>query len=150
MNDLAFPREPPYDNKVDVRPKPLTRAKPTLLPIVIGLLALSGLTLSSVASATNIVLIVSDDQGYFDLGCYGNTQVQTPVLDTLATEGVRCTDFYVTSPTCTPSRGGLLTLRYTQRYGFEDPDLTIGEVMGVQLSQQEAILPRYFRPAGRG
>jgi arylsulfatase A-like enzyme len=65
----------------------------------------------------NIVLIVSDDQGYHDLGCYGATDVKTPTLDQLAREGVRLTNFYVTCSFCTPSRGSLLTGRYPQRNG---------------------------------
>jgi len=65
----------------------------------------------------NIVLIVSDDQGYHDLGCYGSTDVKTPTLDKLAEEGVRLTNFYVTCSFCTPSRGSLLTGRYPQRNG---------------------------------
>ncbi len=65
----------------------------------------------------NIILIVSDDQGYNDLGCYGALDVQTPHLDQLAAEGVRLTSFYVTSSVCTPSRSGLLTGRYPQRNG---------------------------------
>ncbi|MCU0916708.1 MAG: sulfatase-like hydrolase/transferase, partial [Planctomycetes bacterium] len=52
---------------------------------------------------TNILLIVSDDQGYRDLGCCGNTLIKTPHLDRLAAEGVRLTDFHVTWPACTPS-----------------------------------------------
>ncbi|MFB9292567.1 sulfatase-like hydrolase/transferase [Persicitalea jodogahamensis] len=65
----------------------------------------------------NIILIVSDDQGYHDLGSYGNGAIITPHLDRLAAEGVRFTDFYVTSSICTPSRSGLLTGRYPQRNG---------------------------------
>jgi arylsulfatase A len=68
----------------------------------------------------NIVLIVSDDQGYNDLGCYGGTEIKTPNLDRLAADGVRLTSFYVTWPACTPSRGGLLTGRYPQRNGTYD------------------------------
>jgi len=68
----------------------------------------------------NIVLIVSDDQGYHDLGCYGATDVKTPALDQLAREGVRLTNFYVTCSFCTPSRGSLLTGRYPQRNGTYD------------------------------
>lgn len=67
----------------------------------------------------NIVLIVSDDQGYNDLGL-GNTNIRTPNLDRLAAEGVRCTNFYVSWPACTPSRGSILTGRYPQRNGLYD------------------------------
>jgi arylsulfatase A-like enzyme len=65
----------------------------------------------------NIVLIVSDDQGYHDLGCYGATDVKTPTLDKIAEEGARLTNFYVTCSFCTPSRASLLTGRYPQRNG---------------------------------
>ena len=68
----------------------------------------------------NIVLIVSDDQGYHDLGCFGNDAIRTPNLDRLAAGGVRLTDFYVTWPACTPSRGSILTGRYPQRNGLYD------------------------------
>lgn len=68
----------------------------------------------------NIVLIVSDDQGYPDLGCMGLKPILTPNLDRLAAEGVRATSFYVTWPACTPSRGSLLTGRYPQRNGLYD------------------------------
>jgi arylsulfatase A-like enzyme len=68
----------------------------------------------------NIVLIVSDDQGYNDLGCYGGTEIKTPNLDRLAAGGTRLTSFYVTWPACTPSRGSLLTGRYPQRNGTYD------------------------------
>ena len=68
----------------------------------------------------NILLIVSDDQGYPDLGCIGSKPILTPSLDRLAAEGVRATSFYVTWPACTPSRGSLLTGRYPQRNGLYD------------------------------
>lgn len=66
----------------------------------------------------NILLIVSDDQGWPDLGCLGLKPVKTPHLDRLAAEGVRATHFYVTWPACTPSRGSILTGRYPQRNGL--------------------------------
>ena len=68
----------------------------------------------------NVLLIVSDDQGYQDLGCYGATDVKTPRLDRLAAEGARLTSFYVSWPACTPSRASLLTGRYPQRNGVYD------------------------------
>ncbi len=72
------------------------------------------------ADQPNIILIVSDDQGYPDLGCIGAKPLVTPNLDKLAAEGVRGTSFYVTWPACTPSRGSVLTGRYPQRNGLYD------------------------------
>lgn len=87
-----------------------------------ALFALCCLGLSSLlpAAPPNILLIVSDDQGYPDLGCIGSKPIQTPNLDRLAAEGARGTSFYVTWPACTPSRGSLLTGRYPQRNGLYD------------------------------
>lgn len=87
-----------------------------------GLLAL--VVPAAVAAAAekspNVILIVSDDQGYPDLGCIGTKPVLTPNLDRLTEEGVRATSFYVTWPACTPSRGSILTGRYPQRNGLYD------------------------------
>lgn len=66
----------------------------------------------------NIILVFSDDLGYNDLGCFGATDIKTPAIDKLASDGIRLTDFYVTSPTCTPSRGSLLTGKYPARTGL--------------------------------
>jgi arylsulfatase A-like enzyme len=68
----------------------------------------------------NVLLIVSDDQGYRDLSCFGGPEIQTPNLDRLAKEGVRATSYYVTWPACTPSRGSILTGRYPLRNGLYD------------------------------
>ncbi len=89
-----------------------------LLSALIALTLLpSGQVLDQNLSKPNIILIVSDDQGYHDLGSYGNADIISPNLDKLAAEGLRFTDFYVTSSICTPSRSGLLTGRYPQRNG---------------------------------
>ena len=64
----------------------------------------------------NVLLIITDDQGYGDLGFHGNTVLQTPVLDALAEESVRFSNFYV-SPVCAPTRSSLLTGRYSLRTG---------------------------------
>ncbi len=73
--------------------------------------------LISYASARkpNIILIYMDDMGYSDIGCFGSTKNRTPVLDQMAKEGMRFTDFYVTSGVCTPSRSSLLTGCYPRR-----------------------------------
>ncbi len=76
--------------------------------------------LAAAAAPPNILIIVSDDQGYGDLRSYGSDEVITPNLDRLAAEGVRLTNFYVTWPACTPSRGSMFTGRYPQRHGVYD------------------------------
>ena len=69
-------------------------------------------------TAPNILLIVSDDHGYADRGVQGtHPDVRTPALDRLAAEGVSCADAYVTAPICSPSRAGIISGRYQQRWG---------------------------------
>jgi arylsulfatase A-like enzyme len=71
------------------------------------------------ANRPNVVLIITDDMGWADLGSYGAPDVRTPHLDQLARDGVRFTDFYANAVLCTPTRAGLITGRYQQRYGIE-------------------------------
>ena len=68
----------------------------------------------------NIVVILCDDLGYGDLGCYGHPQIKTPNLDQLAAQGIRLTDCYSAAPVCSPSRVGLLTGRSPNRAGVYD------------------------------
>ncbi|MBN1532776.1 MAG: sulfatase [Spirochaetes bacterium] len=75
----------------------------------------------------NIVVILTDDLGYGDLGCYGNRVMKTPHIDRLAREGVRFTDFYASNSLCSPSRAGLLTGRYAHRTGVTWPVQTGGD-----------------------
>jgi len=77
------------------------------------------LSISAVADSPNIVIIMTDDQGYGDLSCYGSQTIRSPNLDRMAEEGVRFTNFYSVSSVCTPSRAGLLTGRYPVRSGLE-------------------------------
>jgi arylsulfatase A len=66
----------------------------------------------------NIIIIMADDLGYGDLGCYGHPSIRTPNLDRMAAEGMRFTDFYSSAPVCTPSRAGLMTGRLPVRTGM--------------------------------
>ena len=68
------------------------------------------------ASRPNVILIMTDDQGYGDLACHGNPQIKTPALDTLHAQSVRLTNYHV-DPTCSPTRSALLTGRYSSRTG---------------------------------
>lgn len=73
----------------------------------------------------NIVIIVTDDQGYTDLGCFGGEHVYTPNIDAMAKEGARLTSFYVAAPLCTPSRAALMTGCYPRRVSMEPPSSLI-------------------------
>jgi arylsulfatase A-like enzyme len=72
-------------------------------------------------SRPNVVLIITDDLGWADLGSYGATDIRTPNLDRLAGEGIRLTDFYANGVTCSPTRAALISGRYQQRFGIEAP-----------------------------
>jgi arylsulfatase A-like enzyme len=87
------------------------------------------------AAPPNVLVIFVDDLGYADLGCQGSKDVKTPRIDSLATDGVRCTAGYVSAPQCCPSRAGLLTGRYQNRFGFETNPA--GDVMaGLPLTER--------------
>ena len=88
-----------------------------LLPIVLFVSTFYGLAQSN--QRPNVILVITDDQGYGDLGFTGNPHVNTPVIDALARESVRFNNFYV-SPVCAPTRSSLMTGRYSLRTGMRD------------------------------
>lgn len=98
----------------------------------------------------NIVLLLADDLGYGDTGCYGSTAIPTPHIDRLAKRGVRFTDAYVTAGSCSPSRAALLTGRYQQRFGFEfnTGPHRITEVEGRGLDPTAITIADVLRQAG--
>lgn len=90
------------------------------------LIAVSMLALPSAVCAAdpgcrgpNFIVILADDLGYGDLGCYGSGRAETPQIDRMAREGLRFTDFHSNGPMCSPTRAALLTGRYQQRAGVE-------------------------------
>jgi arylsulfatase A-like enzyme len=99
----------------------------------------------------NVVLIITDDMGYADLGVYGAKDIRTPNIDRLAREGVRFTDFYANGTTCSPTRAGLISGRYQQRYGVEQPLPASGATFGDGERGLEASpfsLPRLLKTNG--
>src|SRR5579871_6026944 len=72
------------------------------------------------ADKPNVVLILIDDLGQRDLGCYGSTFYKTPNIDKMAREGIRFTDYYSACPVCSPTRASILTGKYPQRMNITD------------------------------
>ncbi len=87
--------------------------------IVLSLLCFGHSVAEAQLRPPNIVVIVTDDMGYGDIGIHGSKDIPTPNIDALARGGIRFTDAYVSGPYCSPSRAGLLTGRYQQRFGHE-------------------------------
>ena len=93
-----------------------------IIKTVVGLIlfqAFTGLIIAQEPLHPNVIIIVTDDQGYGDLGITGNPHVKTPVIDTFARESIRFNNFYV-SPVCAPTRASLMTGRYSLRTGIRD------------------------------
>jgi arylsulfatase A-like enzyme len=119
---------------------------------LLGSSALSVLTPSCLTTSRNtthgkpnILIFLTDDQGYADLGCYGSPDIRTPNIDSIAAKGVRFTSGYVTAPQCSPSRAGLISGRYQQRFGLEMnvlDDPTFGLPSGIDT------FGNYMRRAG--
>ena len=87
--------------------------------------ALLGVAAARQVQRPNIVVLMADDLGYADLSCFGSAHIRTPVLDRLAQEGLKLTDFYAAAPNCSPSRAAMLTGRFPARvglYSYIDPD----------------------------
>ncbi|QDT70106.1 Arylsulfatase precursor [Planctomycetes bacterium MalM25] len=125
-------------------------AKPTLahLALLAAVLFVSASSVSHAERPPNLILIVTDDQGYEDVGFNGCQDIPTPHLDSIAEEGVRFTNGYVSFSVCGPSRAGFITGRYQGRFGFNmNPTLDpSNELAGVPLD--EATLAETLRPAG--
>ncbi|MSU50084.1 MAG: N-acetylgalactosamine-6-sulfatase [Opitutus sp.] len=106
---------------------------------IVGLLTIT----SAAERKPNFVILLADDLGYADLGCYGARQIRTPRLDQLAREGMRFTDFYA-QPLCGPSRAAIMTGCYAVRAAQKNN----AKELHPALSSTEIILPQILRRAG--
>lgn len=129
----------PGENVVKILfPGPVNEGYPKLVSTRLDLV-----TEKQLVSKPNIVLIFVDDMGYGDAGCYGGTNlVPTPNIDRLAAEGVRFTDGYVTAPVCGPSRYGLLSGAYQQRFGIQWNEDAYGVIPGMKETPADKRVPR--------
>ncbi len=91
----------------------------------------------------NILIILADDLGYADHGCQDSKEVVPPHIDSLAANGVRCTAGYISAPQCCPSRAGLLSGQYQQRFGHEgNPNFPL------MLMRGSRIIPEHLKASG--
>ena len=96
----------------------------------------------------NIVMIVGDDMGYADIAVHGSKDIPTPNIDALAKSGIRFTDAYVTGPHCSPTRAGLLTGRYQQRFGHEvNPSAAGGGLPTSETTMADRLRAAGYRTA---
>src|SRR5262249_35732828 len=100
---------------------------------------------SEAPTKPNIVILLADDLGYADVGFQGYKDIPTPHINSLAKKGVRCTNGYVSGPYCSPTRAGLLTGRYQQRFGHE---FNPGAGPNVGLPLAETTLADRLKAAG--
>jgi len=98
----------------------------------------------SASAAPNVVLVITDDQGYGDLSCHGNAEIRTPNLDRLYGESVRFTDFHV-SPTCSPTRAALMTGKYNNRVGVWHTIMGRSILPGQEVTMAEAFQAGGYR-----
>jgi arylsulfatase A-like enzyme len=109
------------------------------------LMANAGLAADASKSRPNILVILADDLGYGELGCQGGKDVPTPHIDSLAKNGIRFTNGYVSCPVCSPSRAGLMTGRSGVRFGIE---LNPGFSHAIGLPRSEKTIAEYLKAAG--
>jgi arylsulfatase A-like enzyme len=117
--------------------------------LTLCLAAIAPFALANSASAKpNILIIVGDDMGYGDIGVHGCKDIPTPHIDSLAKNGIRCTSGYVSGPYCSPTRAGLMTGRYQQRFGHEFNPGPPPEGPDVGLALTETTLAQRLKDAG--
>lgn len=96
----------------------------------------------------NIILIMADDLGYGDLGCFGSRDMETPHVDALARQGLIFTDYHANGPACSPTRAALMTGRYPQRSRHEGVIFAHGPARETGLALSETTLAEVLKGAG--
>ena len=110
---------------------------------------LAAAPLAAADTKPNIVLLFADDLGIADLGCYGGKEIPTPNIDSIARNGVRFTDGYVSCPYCSPTRAGLMTGRYQTHFGHEfNPGPAEQAVDNFGLPLTETAMPKRLKDLG--
>jgi len=133
------------------KPRPLNNLANRILVVILLTGSLLNFRVAHATDSTssvispNIILIVADDLGYSDLGCYGAKQIRTPVLDKLAQEGTRFTDFSVAQAVCTASRAALLSGCYPNRIGMAG---ALNHTSTTGIHPDEALLPEFCKSRG--
>jgi len=111
-------------------------------------LGLGASTLDALAASEkqpNFIIILCDDLGYSDLGCFGSTLISTPNLDRMAAEGMKFTDFYAAAPVCTPTRAALMTGCYPLRVSLPT---VINYSHKIGISSREKTIAQTLKPRG--
>jgi arylsulfatase A-like enzyme len=125
-----------------MRPRAISQA---LLAVLLALLTTGPADADAQPDRPNVVLILADDLGYGDLGCYGARDIRTPNVDRLAREGTRLTSFAVAQPVCTASRAALLTGCYPNRIGLAG---ALNHTSTVGIHPDETLLSELFQRRG--
>src|SRR6188508_2375464 len=119
----------------------------SLIPLI-SLFCLAAIAFAA-PDKPNIIIILADDLGYGDLGCYGHPTIKTPNLNRMAAEGMRFTQFYSAAEVCTPSRAGLLTGRYPIRSGMcHDKSRVLRRESTGHLPESEITIAESLKPRG--
>src|SRR3954468_11414601 len=117
--------------------------RPTMT--LLALTAMLGGILAADAPRTNIVVLLCDDLGYGDLGCFGHPRIKTPELDRLAGEGMKLTFLYARAPVCSPSRAALFTGQNPNRLGIRD---WIDQGSGISLPRSTMTVAQQLKANG--
>ena len=117
--------------------------------LTLGFLASAALTTNAAERKPNFLVILCDDTGWAEFGFQGGKEIPTPHIDSIARNGVRFTNGYVSGPYCSPTRAGLMTGRYQTRFGHEfNPGAPAKNTEDIGLSVKETTLAQRLKDAG--